>query len=61
MSEEAGNNEALDGVMNLVLDIRKTAKENKDWPTADKIRDGLKDAGIQVMDNKEGSSYKLNG
>lgn len=61
VSEEAGNNEALDGVMNLVLDIRKTAKENKDWPTADKIRDGLKDAGIQVMDNKEGSSYKLNG
>ena len=61
VSEESGNNEALDGVMNLVLDIRKTAKENKDWPTADKIRDGLKDAGIQVMDSKEGSTYKLNG
>lgn len=60
VSEDAGNNEALDGVMNMVLDIRKSAKENKDWPTADKIRDGLKEAGVEVMDGKEGSTYKLN-
>ena len=46
--------------MKLVLDIRKSAKENKDWPTADKIRDGLKEAGVEVMDGKEGSTYKLN-
>lgn len=59
-SEAAGNNEALNGVMKLVLDIRKSAKENKDWLTADKIRDGLKEAGIEVMDGKEGSTYKLN-
>jgi cysteinyl-tRNA synthetase len=60
LSEEAGNNEAMDGVMNMVLDIRKSAKENKDWTTADKIRDGLKEAGVEVMDGKEGSTYKLN-
>ena len=59
-SEASGNNEALNGVMKLVLDIRKSAKENKDWPMADKIRDGLKEAGIEVMDGKEGSTYKLN-
>ena len=59
-SEAAGNNEALNGVMKLVLDIRKSAKVNKDWPMADKIRDGLKEAGIEVMDGKEGSTYKLN-
>ncbi|PCJ65960.1 MAG: cysteine--tRNA ligase [Bacteroidetes bacterium] len=59
VAEEAENNEALDGVMQMVLDIRKTAKENKDWTTADKIRDGLKEAGIEVMDGKEGSNYKL--
>jgi len=59
-SEAAGNNEALNGVMKLVLDIRKSAKENKDWLTADKIRDGLKEAGVEVMDGKEGSTYKLN-
>jgi cysteinyl-tRNA synthetase len=59
-SEDAGNNEAMDGVMNMVLDIRKSAKENKDWTTADKIRDGLKEAGVEVMDGQEGSTYKLN-
>lgn len=59
-SEASGNNEALNGVMKLVLDIRKSAKENKDWPMADKIRDGLKEAGVEVMDGKEGSTYKLN-
>lgn len=59
-SEAAGNNEALNGVMKLVLDIRKSAKENKDWPMADKIRDGLKEAGVEVMDSKDGSTYKLN-
>lgn len=59
VSEDQGNNDALDGVMNLMLDIRKTAKENKDWTTADKIRDGLKAAGVEVMDGKEGSTYKL--
>lgn len=59
-AESDGNSEALDGVMNLVLDIRKSAKSNKDWGTADKIRDGLKDAGIEVMDSREGTTYKLN-
>ena len=44
-------------VMDLVLDIRKTARENKDWTTSDKIRDGLAAAGIVVKDGKEGTSW----
>jgi len=44
-------------VMDLVLDIRKSARENKDWTTSDKIRDGLAAAGIVVKDGKEGSSW----
>ncbi len=60
VSEEEGDSQALDGVMNLVLDIRKAAKANKDWGTADKIRDGLKDAGVEVMDSREGTTYKVN-
>ncbi len=59
VTEDVENNEALNGVMDMVLDIRKTAKENKDWTTADKIRDGLKEAGIEVMDSKEGSTFKI--
>jgi cysteinyl-tRNA synthetase len=43
--------------MDLVLDIRKSARENKDWTTSDKIRDGLAIAGIEVKDGKEGTTW----
>ncbi len=54
------NSSDLDGLMNLILDIRNKSKENKDWATADKIRDGLKNLNIQIKDTKDGSqwSYK---
>jgi cysteinyl-tRNA synthetase len=48
---------ALEGVMNLVIDLRNQARTNKDWGTSDKIRDGLKVAGIQVKDAKEGTTW----
>ena len=50
---------SLDKVMNLVIDIRKQARENKDWTTSDKIRDALKDAKINIKDNKDGTTYEL--
>jgi cysteinyl-tRNA synthetase len=53
-----GNGQAtLDGVMQLVIDLRAQARTNKDWGTSDKIRDGLKAAGIQLKDSKEGTSW----
>ncbi len=44
-------------VMDLILDIRQKARENKDWTTSDLIRDGLAAAGIVVKDSKEGTSW----
>jgi cysteinyl-tRNA synthetase len=44
-------------VMDLVLEIRKSARENKDWTTSDQIRDGLAAAGIVVKDGKEGTTW----
>lgn len=58
--EKSENNHTLDGVMDLVLEIRNTAKTNKDWETADKIRDRLKESGIEIMDDKNGSTYRVN-
>ena len=55
-NEDNANNE-LNDVLSLVLDIRKNAKDNKDYATADKIRIGLQSIGIQVKDGKEGSSW----
>ena len=57
--EKSENNHTLDGVMDLVLEIRNTAKTNKDWETADKIRDRLRKSGIEIMDDKSGSTYRV--
>ncbi len=46
-------------VMDLVLELRKGAKEDKNWGLSDKIRDGLAAAGIKVMDKKDGTSEWL--
>jgi cysteinyl-tRNA synthetase len=43
-------------VMELLLELRRDAKENKNWALSDKIRDGLAAAGIKVMDKKDGTS-----
>jgi cysteinyl-tRNA synthetase len=56
--EEAATQEGLtDEVMEVVLGLRKIAKENKDWTTADFIRDELVKLNITVKDSKEGASW----
>jgi cysteinyl-tRNA synthetase len=40
------------------LDIRNTAKAEKNFGVADKIRDGLKAINIQIKDGKEGSVWE---
>ena len=45
--------------MELVLEIRSKAKTGKDFKLSDEIRDKLIDAGIQVKDTKEGSTWKI--
>lgn len=55
-STEEGEN-ALDGVMQLVLELRANAKTNKDWGTADAIRNQLNAAGITVTDTKDGVEW----
>ena len=57
--EKEGNSSALDGAMNLVMELRLQARENKDWSTSDKIRDRLSEAGIVVKDGKDGTSWSV--
>mgnify|MGYP000014666559 CR=1 FL=1 len=54
---EANDQGKLNAVMDLVIDMRKTAREQKDWTTSDKIRDMLAAAGIVIKDGKEGTSW----
>ncbi|MFT7344423.1 MAG: cysteinyl-tRNA synthetase [Lentimonas sp.] len=56
LKEDKSDNR-LSPVMDLVLDLRSTARADKDWGTSDKIRDGLAQAGIVVKDGKEGTTW----
>jgi cysteinyl-tRNA synthetase len=49
----------IDAIMNLVLEIRKNARENKDWTTSDIIRDKLTQAGVDVKDGKDGVTWSI--
>jgi len=51
--------DALDKAMSLVIELRAQARLNKDWGTADLIRDQLQEAGIQLKDGADGTSYSL--
>lgn len=50
----------LDGTVNLLIEMRKTARQNKDFAMSDHIRDELAKVGIQLKDGKEGTSYSIN-
>jgi cysteinyl-tRNA synthetase len=51
--------DVIEGLMKLILDIRKTARENKNWAMSDKIRDELKKAGVELKDTKDGVEWRL--
>ena len=58
--ETAGEDNTVQGLMQLVLNVRAQARSQKDWTTSDKIRDVLAAVGIQVKDGKEGASWVKN-
>jgi cysteinyl-tRNA synthetase len=57
--EQGGNEQVIDGLMNMILEYRKEAKQAKDWAKSDQIRDALGALGIVVKDTKEGSTWTL--
>lgn len=61
-SEQEFNNDGkLDGVLQLLITMRKEAKAKKDYVTSDNIRNELAALGIQLKDDKDGNvSYSFN-
>ncbi len=62
-SENSAKNEndthnISDNLMQMILEFRAAAKENKDFVMADKIRDRLKEMDIQIKDSKDGASWE---
>lgn len=59
-NERANDDGKLDGVLQLLIDIRKEAKSRKDFVTSDKIRNELASLGVQLKDEKDGGmSYTI--
>jgi cysteinyl-tRNA synthetase len=53
------NQELIDGLMEMILQQRKKAKELKDWETSDQIRINLEELGISIKDSKDGTTYSI--
>ena len=58
-AKESSENDLTNGVMELVLKLRENAKANKDFDSADLIREELSKLNIQVKDGREGSSWEV--
>jgi cysteinyl-tRNA synthetase len=52
---ENTDNSVTNGLMDLILEMRKEARVNKNWSTSDLIRDKLATLQIQVKDEKDGA------
>jgi cysteinyl-tRNA synthetase len=58
--DEENEDGKLDGVIGLLIEIRKEAKARKDYATSDKIRQQLTQLGILLKDEKDGGvSYSF--
>ena len=55
LKEEVSQDEKLlDSVLHVLIDLRKKAREDRNYALSDQIRDNLKKLGVQLMDGKEG-------
>ena len=50
--------EKIDSGIEDSIKKREAARASKDWAKADKIRDELKEKGIELIDTKEGTQWK---
>ncbi|MBQ4345184.1 MAG: cysteine--tRNA ligase [Muribaculaceae bacterium] len=58
----AGNPDALrpfEQAVDLLLEMRREAKANKDWATSDLIRNSMSEIGFDVKDTKDGFEWSL--
>jgi len=59
LEDKWGNdlNETAEKLIELFIQYRQDAKKNRDWATADKIRDDLLKLGIQLKDTPSGTDW----
>ncbi|MEX2397629.1 MAG: cysteine--tRNA ligase, partial [Balneolales bacterium] len=58
--EEPGvDKQLVNGLVEILLELRSEARSNKDFQTSDKIRDRLTELGITLEDKSDGTTFKL--
>jgi cysteinyl-tRNA synthetase len=59
LQEEDGDADGgqMDEVMQILIELRKEARSEKNFALSDKIRDRLADSGIQLKDGAEGTTW----
>ncbi len=57
LKEESNQSDDMGKLLDFIINLRSEAKVNKDYATSDKIRIGLNSIGIQLKDNKEGTTW----
>lgn len=55
----AGDDGLLSKVLELMIELRKEARQSKNFALSDRIRDGLAQIGVTLQDGKEGTRWKL--
>ena len=53
----SNHTEKLDGTIELLIEMRKEARANKNFALSDQIRDQLLAIGIQLKDGKDGTTF----
>ena len=59
VEEEGSAGEIPDGLMQLIIHLRQEARKNKDFTTADTIRDALARLNIRLMDTRDGTTWQI--
>ena len=57
-AQPAADDKALDGLVQVFIQMRAEAKARKDFATSDRIRDQLAAMGIVLKDTKEGTTWQ---
>ena len=58
-SDHNNSSKAYEGAVDLLMEIRKNAKAQKDWATSDLIRNKLSDLGFEIKDTKNGVEWSV--
>jgi len=59
LGESAGSGELVEGLMQLLLEVRLQYREAKDWSRSDALRSRLTELGVAINDGPEGSTWQV--